>query len=57
MDAAGLLNSRNQAANLGNSAINQASAVNSNAAAVAERGLAYEASPLAARSQLDLMQR
>lgn len=57
MDAAGLLNSRNQAANLGNSAINQASAVNSNAAAVAERGLSYEASPLAARSQLDLMQR
>ena len=57
MDAAGLLNSRNQAANLGNSAINQASAVNSNAAAVAERGLSYEASPLAARAQLDLMQR
>ena len=57
MDAAGLLNSRNQAANLGNSAINQASAVNSNASAVAERGLSYEASPLAARAQLDLMQR
>ena len=52
MDAAGVLHARNQAANIGNSAIGHAASTAANAATVAERGLSYEASPLAARSQI-----
>ena len=52
MDAAGILNARNSAANVGNASINQAANVNQSAAVIDERGLAYSANPLAAREQL-----